>query len=961
MAALPCCRNVFVLLPLAGRLMLLSRAATAAPALAPGDFPAAPLAARDAAAAAAAAARGIPLLWGPPGSHAAASAAAAAAAEATGWRWEASEVYDITGDISYKLACCFMLLYGQPLLPRQPPPLDKLTIQTTKEKLKNTFIEVSLPTTMLGVYIHRSVQRCTGWSLHENSFAVHSLLIPSRETREFARFAVSAVDLFCFNSQKPPEGSKPASVPPLLTDCVSSMKVLSRIAGDEAESLWECVGDPLAAPAYLRGFLIDSNGVGSVSPFCLSPHPSRPCCLPSLLSVCSYTRAEELSILSPPPKPHFPLFLQFLHAQRHPQLPDRIVAAPLSTLQQHNVAMQQLLQQQTALLLLLLPPETLQHMRMQAVAEVGGQMPPVPLVQAAFQVSPASLVPFSAFAGASAAVAAAAVALLASRPLHLLPASLRQYPLHLLLQLLQSQRSAAAESEALERVGLAARAVAGGPSTNPLLWEALRSVLLELTLLLSDRFASAAGPLLQQQSLDRVIAEGDKVPSASVLLLLFSQAFLVANVTAELWRTFLERIRERTPAANATRRQEDQDALIDTVKAFSPKHLGGTEAEWSYLSAKTDALLLLLLQFSHFHAPAAAPAEATDAPTPIVEDGPSGGSSSNSSNGNSSNGNSSSNGSSSNGSSTTSFAAATAALQLTQWWRRVGDCRRLSCLFCLSSLSGKGEELSERQQQIKQQRGLSVNLSTPPLSRAKEWVEPPAFFFSLLLIRSKCFRRIAAAAAAGSNDTATAVVAAVAAAAEAAHPRPLPDVARLVAAAASASAATAGGASSNSAIGDSKPAAPQPGAGGSAGKASASPTAPTASSLYAVALCDAADALLVSCVQAFGADSILGGEVKSALLSPSSSRSTSHAQRVFDTSSSSSRHGGMGTQAVGNPPSAVSCRSAETVEGATGEALRFVCSQVSLQLYLQHAGDIESLVEAEGDPMPQTGLKSWRL
>lgn len=168
LAAVTCCRNVFVLVPLAGRLMLLSRAATAAPALAPGDVPAAPLAARDAAAAAAAAARGIPLLWGPPGSHAAAAAAAAAAAEANGWRWEASEVYDVTGDISYKLACCFMLLYGQPLLPRQPPPLDKLTIQTTKEKLKNTFIEVSLPTTMLGVYIHRSVQRCTGWSLHEN-------------------------------------------------------------------------------------------------------------------------------------------------------------------------------------------------------------------------------------------------------------------------------------------------------------------------------------------------------------------------------------------------------------------------------------------------------------------------------------------------------------------------------------------------------------------------------------------------------------------------------------------------------------------------------------------------------------------------------------------------------------------------------------------------------------------------
>ena len=179
LAAVPCCRNVFTLVPLAARLMLLSRAGTAAPALAPGYLPAAPLAALDAAAAAAAAARGIPLLWGPPGSHAAAAAAAAAAAEANGWRWEASEVYDVTGDISYKLACCFMLLYGQPLLPRQPPPLDKLTIQTTKEKLKNTFIEVSLLTTMLGVYIHRSVQRCTGWSLHENvgqTFPITGLL-----------------------------------------------------------------------------------------------------------------------------------------------------------------------------------------------------------------------------------------------------------------------------------------------------------------------------------------------------------------------------------------------------------------------------------------------------------------------------------------------------------------------------------------------------------------------------------------------------------------------------------------------------------------------------------------------------------------------------------------------------------------------------------------------------------------
>ncbi|OEH78038.1 hypothetical protein cyc_03261 [Cyclospora cayetanensis] len=489
-------------------------------------------------------------------------------------------------------------------------------------------------------------------------------------------------------------------------------------------------------------------------------------------------------------------------------------------------------------------------MRMQAVAEVGGQMPPVPLVQAAFQVSPASLVPFSAFAGASAAVAAAAVALLASRPLHLLPASLRQYPLHLLLQLLQSQRSAAAESEALERVGLAARAVAGGPSTNPLLWEALRSVLLELTLLLSDRFASAAGPLLQQQSLDRVIAEGDKVPSASVLLLLFSQAFLVANVTAELWRTFLERIRERTPAANATRRQEDQDALIDTVKAFSPKHLGGTEAEWSYLSAKTDALLLLLLQFSHFHAPAAAPAEATDAPTPI-------------------------------------------------WWRRVGDCRRLSCLFCLSSLSGKGEELSERQQQIKQQRGLSVNLSTRQLS-------------SLAAVSSCCSSKKDALLLHGLAVEASRLLSFLF------HGKLPPQ--------------SKGRPSDWAGPLLEQPAAPQPGAGGSAGKASASPTAPTASSLYAVALCDAADALLVSCVQAFGADSILGGEVK----------------------------------------------SAETVEGATGEALRFVCSQVSLQLYLQHAGDIESLVEAEGDPMPlvlplyrlhalrvrvllQSGGRLWRL
>ena len=934
------------------------------------------------------------------------------------------------------------------------------------------------------------------------SFSLHSLLVPSRETREFARFAISAVDAFCFNSRTPPEGSRPSFVPPFLTDYSNSSSSNSNSSSsNRGESLWECIGEPLAAPRYLRRFLIDSNGVGSVSPFLVSPHPSRPCCLPSLLSVCSYTRAEELSVLSPPPKLHFPFFLQFLPAtqqqQQQQQQGDRILLTNLSALQQHNITAQQLLQQQTALMLLLLPAASLRALREEALAAAGGRgaMDALPLLDAAFQVSP-SAVPFAAVVGGSAALAAAAVSLLSSRPLHLLPASLRQYPLHLLLQLLQSQRSAAAEIESLERMGLAARAAAGGPSTNPLLWEARRAVFLELTLLLADRFASAVGRQQQQQQQQEwVVAEGDKVPSVSILLMLLSQSVLIANVTARLWQSVVQINRRRaaaaataaataaaaTAAAAAAARGEsgDDEVFMDAVKAFSPKHLSGAEAEFSYLSAKTDALVLLLLQFSHFKAPAAAAAaaetaETGDTPTPMAEDTPTHNPNSN---------NSSSNNSSS---SSTPFAAAAAVLQHAQWWRRVGDCRRLSPLFCLSSLSGKGEELSERQQQIKQQRGVSVHLSSrqlqslaasssrfgikdilllhgfaiecssliaflfqgalppetagapadwagpllkgegpiegtekikgalalgAPLRRAREWAESTTFFFPLLLMRSKCFTKIAAAAA-GGEETARTVVAAVAAAAEAAYPLPQPNIAALSAAAtaAVAAAAAAGGSnssssSSNASNGDgNKPGTPQPAAaaaaaagagGGTTGKSVSA--VPMGSSLYAVALCDAADALLISCIQAFGADSFLGAEGKAPQLGVCSPRSNNY-HRMTD--SSSSNNNSSSSSSSGHSPgrhaaasaarksangsndssSSSSSSSSESPTAATAAAGErpFVSCQVSLQLYLQHTSDIESLVEAEGDVMPlvlplyrlhalrvkillQSGGRLWRL
>ena len=907
-------------------------------------------------------------------------------------------------------------------------------------------------------------------------FLLNSLLVQSRETREFARFAVTAADLFCFNSAKPPEGSRPSCVPPFLTNYSSSSNSSRSSKGGciccsgTGDSLWECVGEPLAVPSYLRRFLIDSNGVGSVSPFILATNPNRPCCLPTLLSVCSYARAQELPLMSPTPKPHFPFFLQFIHRQqqqqqqqqkRHDMASDRIALTRLSLLQQHNDQMQQLLQQQAALLLLLLPAPALQLLRRQSLSAVGGQLPPLPLLEAAFQVRPGAA-PFAAVMGASSAVAAAAVELLTSRPTHLMPASLRQYPLHLLLQLLQSQRAAAAEVEALERIGLAARAAAGGPPNNPLLWEALRAVLLELTVLLSDRFASTGGwqqqqqqqqqqGELQQQHLEWVVAEGDKVPSAFVLLLLFSQAHLVANVAAELWRCFLQLNRSKTKGGAAataataagTAEGKASEVLLDTVKAFSPKHLSGAEAEWSYLAAKTDALLLLLLQFSHFKSLPAADAAEADAEegaedvAAMAEDA-----------------------AASSSSSGGTLAAADAALHHAQWWRRVGDCRRLSSLFCLSSLSGKGEELSERQQHIKQQRGLSVHLSSRQLlslaassasssstkkdilllygfaaeasrllsfmfngevpqsvsgapsdwvgalqqeeelgctdslrdalalsasfSRAREWAEPPAFFFFLLLIRAKCFRRIAAVAAAPaaasdarSNDaaaTAAAAVAAVSDAAEASYPQPVPDIAAFTAAAAAATSvgAAAADSSSHAPNGDTKGEASQrtptgegtaaTAAAAAAGSAKAAALS-TVSSLHALALCDAADALLLSCIQSFGADSILAAEGRSPQLGPSSPRNSNHAQRNSDGgSSSSSSNSSSGSQ-----------RS-----GAAAEGRRFVSSQVSLQLYLEHAGDIESLVEADGDIMPivlplyrlhamrvrlllQSGGRLWRL
>lgn len=79
------------------------------------------------------------------------------------WCWAASEVPDRLGDIAHCIACCYFLVYGQPVL-RPTPPLDKLVLKTTKEQMRSNFVEGSLPAAVLGVYIHRAVQRCAPWA-----------------------------------------------------------------------------------------------------------------------------------------------------------------------------------------------------------------------------------------------------------------------------------------------------------------------------------------------------------------------------------------------------------------------------------------------------------------------------------------------------------------------------------------------------------------------------------------------------------------------------------------------------------------------------------------------------------------------------------------------------------------------------------------------------------------------------
>lgn len=84
------------------------------------------------------------------------------------WCWAASEVSDRLGDIAHCIACCYFLVYGQPVL-RPTPPLDKLVMKTTKEQMRSNFVEGSLPAAILGVYIHRAVQRCAPWATERPS------------------------------------------------------------------------------------------------------------------------------------------------------------------------------------------------------------------------------------------------------------------------------------------------------------------------------------------------------------------------------------------------------------------------------------------------------------------------------------------------------------------------------------------------------------------------------------------------------------------------------------------------------------------------------------------------------------------------------------------------------------------------------------------------------------------------
>ncbi|KFG44093.1 hypothetical protein TGP89_287480 [Toxoplasma gondii p89] len=176
--------------------------------------------------------------------------------------WAASEVPDRLGDLAHSIACCYFLVYGQPVLPRPASPLDKLVLKTTKEQTRNNFIEMSLPATLLGVYIHRAVQKCGPWATEiqskEMDLSVSTFLFPSRETREFGRSVVAVADALVFNSLSPPDVSLPPCLPRILhlPESLHKPPLAPYPPGLSFSLFWAYTADPLVLPHFLRLFLL---------------------------------------------------------------------------------------------------------------------------------------------------------------------------------------------------------------------------------------------------------------------------------------------------------------------------------------------------------------------------------------------------------------------------------------------------------------------------------------------------------------------------------------------------------------------------------------------------------------------------------------------------------------------------------------------------------------------------------
>ncbi|PFH36549.1 hypothetical protein BESB_047410 [Besnoitia besnoiti] len=239
--------------------------------------------------------------------------------------WCASEVPDRLGDLAHSIACCYFLVYGQPVLPRPTPPLDKLVLKTTKEQTRSNFLEISLPAAILGVYVHRAVQKCGPWATEllskEKDLSISTCLFPSRETREFGRSVVAFSDALVFNSATPPDISMPPCVPAFLRPRPPTAQPPPGPypPGLSFSLFWAYALDSLVLPDFLRLFLLlvvqqhqlqqslqvpipmqqllqqQTDLLASSSPFGapISSSVARLFPLPSLRSVCNLERLDE--------------------------------------------------------------------------------------------------------------------------------------------------------------------------------------------------------------------------------------------------------------------------------------------------------------------------------------------------------------------------------------------------------------------------------------------------------------------------------------------------------------------------------------------------------------------------------------------------------------------------------------------------------------------------------------------